>query len=186
MLEILEEMVDTSKYRYNNIVCYNLFKKGILCMKRTVFKSSVFMGMILLVLVLGSCATMFNNKQTTVSTSSKTTSEVTIMENGSVIYQGLLPATINVNGRNNYTVQYKDKDGSSRTLQLEKKLSGWFIADVLLIGGWIIDLITGDVMEYSKATVLPISYKVGQQFLLVNSIPDGLQKDLKVVGNIYK
>jgi hypothetical protein len=88
------------------------------------------------------------------------------MENGSVIYQGLLPATINVNGRNNYTVQYKDKDGSSRTLQLEKKLSGWFIADVLLIGGWIIDLITGDVMEYSKATVLPISYKVGQQFLL--------------------
>jgi hypothetical protein len=155
-------------------------------MKRTIFKSLILLGLISLVLVLGSCATIFNNKQTTVSSSSKVTSEVTILENGSVVYQGSLPATINVNGSNNYTVQYKDKDGNSRALQLQKKISGWFIADVLLIGGWIIDLITGDVMEYSKATILPISYKAAQQFLLINVVPDGLRKDLKVIGNIYK
>lgn len=155
-------------------------------MKLTIFKSLIFFGLITSLLVLGSCATIFNNKQTTVSSSSKVASEVTILENGSVVYQGSLPATINVNGNNNYTVQYKDKDGNSRTLQLQKKISGWFIADVLLIGGWIIDLITGDVMEYSKATILPISYKVAQQFLLINVVPDGLRKDLKVIGNIYK
>jgi hypothetical protein len=155
-------------------------------MKQRVFKTAVLIGVISLVLVLGSCATIFNNKQTTVSSSSKVTSEVTIMENGSVVYQGSLPATINVNGSNNYTVQYKGKDGSARTIQLQKKISGWFIADVLLVGGWIIDLITGDVMEYSKTTILPISYKLEQKFLLISSIPDGLQKDLKVVGNIYK
>ena len=155
-------------------------------MKRPVFKSLVLFVMVSLALMLSSCATIFNNKQTTVSSSSKFTNEVTILENGSVVYQGSLPATINVNGSNNYTVQYKDKDGNSRTVQLQKKISGWFIADVLLIGGWIIDLITGDVMEYSKSTTLPISYKVAQQFLLINVVPDSLQKDLRVVGNIYK
>jgi hypothetical protein len=155
-------------------------------MKRTVFKSFVFLGLIPLVLVLGGCATILNNKQNTVSSSSGFASEVTILENGSVVYHGSLPATINVNGSNNYTIQYKDRDGNLRTLQLQKKISGWFIADVLLIGGWIIDLITGDVMEYSRATVLPISYKVGKQFLLIDAVPDSLRKDLKVIGNIYK
>jgi len=149
-------------------------------------KSFFFFALIALVLLLGSCATILNNKQTTVSSSSRVTSEVTILENGSVVYQGSLPATINVNGRNNYAVQYKDKDGNSRTIQLQKKISGWFIADVLLIGGWIIDLITGDVMEYGKATILPISYKVAQQFLLIDAVPDGLRKNLNIMGNIYK
>ena len=155
-------------------------------MNRPVFKSHFVFVMVLLALMLSSCATIFNNKQITVSASSKVTSEVTILENGSVVYQGSLPATINVNGSNNYTVQYKDKDGNSRTVQLQKKISGWFIADVLLVGGWIIDLITGDVMEYTKSTTLPISYKVTQQFLLVNGVPIGIQKEFRVVGNIYK
>ena len=155
-------------------------------MKCTISRSFVLVGLISLIFVLGSCATMLNNKQTKIQSSSGVASEVTIMENGSVVYQGSLPATINVNGSNTYTVQYKDKEGNSHTFQLQKKISGWFIADVLLIGGWIIDLITGDVMEYSKTAILPISYKEGQQFLLIDVVPDGLRKDLKVVGNIYK
>jgi len=36
-------------------------------------------------------------------------------------------------------------------------------------------------MEYSKATILPISYKVALQFLFSNVDPDGLRKDLKVL-----
>jgi len=155
-------------------------------MKHKVFKSFISICLISLVLILGSCATILNNKQTTVSSSSGVASEVTIMENGSVVYHGSLPATINVNGRNNYSVQYRDKDGSSRTIQIQKKISGWFIADILLIGGWVIDLITGDVMEYGKATILPISYRTGQQFLLIDIVPDSLRKDLKVIENIYK
>jgi len=155
-------------------------------MKHKVFQSSILLGLISLALILGSCATMFNNKQTTVSASSGTASEVTIMENGFVVYNGYLPATINVNGNNNYTVQYRDKDGNSRIIQLQKKLSGWFIADVLLIGGWVIDLITGDVMEYDKAVMLPISYRTGQQFLVIDVLPDSLRKDFKVIENIYK
>jgi len=155
-------------------------------MKRIVFKSFMILAIISLLFTLGSCATLFNNKQTTVATSSGFKSEVTILENGSVIYHGTLPTTINVNGSNNYTVQYKDRDGNSRTLQIQKKLSGWFIADVLLIGGWIIDLITGDVMEYGKETILPISYRLGQQFLLIDAVPNSIRPDLKVVGNIYK
>jgi hypothetical protein len=129
---------------------------------------------------------MFNNKKTAVSTSSGDASEVTILENGSIVYQGTLPATVNVNGSNSYTVQYKDKDGNSRTLQLQKKVSGWFIVDVLLLGGWIIDLITGNVMVYEKTAVLPISYSSSQQGLLIDHIPHGLQNDLRIIGNIYK
>ena len=155
-------------------------------MKRKVLKVSVLLGLVSVVLVFGSCATIFNNKQNIVSASSGATSEVTIMQNGSVLYQGSLPATINVNGRETYTIQYKDKDGNSRTIQLQKKVRGWFIAEVLLIGGWIIDLITGDVMVYEKTTVLPIKYSETQQYLLIDAIPDGLQEDLRVVGNIYK
>jgi len=155
-------------------------------MNKTISKSFVLIGLIVVMLVLNSCATFLNNKQNTITSSSGSKSEVTILENGSVVYQGSLPATINVNGSNNYTVQYMDKNGNSRTLQLQKKLSGWFIADVLLIGGWIIDLITGDVMEYGKETILPISYRVGQQFLLIDFVPDGIRKDLRVIENIYK
>lgn len=156
-------------------------------MKCTVFKSFILVcTAFLLVMVLGSCATMFNNKQTTLAAASGATSEVTIMENGSVVYQGPLPASINVNGSNTYTVQYKDKDGNSRTLQLQKKVSGWFIADVFLIGGWIIDLITGDVMEYGKSTMLPIKYSDAQKFLLIDTLPYGLSNDIKIVGNVYK
>lgn len=156
-------------------------------MKSTLFKSLILVSLvIMLVIILGSCATIFNNKQTTLAAASGATSEVTIMENGSVVYQGPLPATINVNGSNTYTVQYKDKDGNSRTVQLQKKLSGWFIADVFLIGGWIIDLITGDVMEYSKSTILPIKYSDTQEFILIDTLPYGLKNDMKIVGNIYK
>jgi len=155
-------------------------------MMNKIFQSCVLIAMISLVLVFGSCATMFNNKQTKVSASSGAKGEVTIMENGSVVYNGSLPATINVNGSNNYTVQYRDRDGNSRIIQLHKKLSGWFIADVLLIGGWVIDLITGDVMEYDRVMMLPIRYKAGQQFLIIDVVPDSLRKDLKVIENIYK
>jgi hypothetical protein len=108
------------------------------------------------------------------------------LENGSVVYQGSLPVAVTVNGSNSYTVQYKDKDGNERTLQLQKKISGWFIADVLLLGGWIIDLITGNVMVYEKTSILPISYGGSQQGLLADHIPPGLQNDLKIIGNIYK
>ena len=156
-------------------------------MKRTFLKSFILVCMSsLLVLVFASCATMFNNKHTTLAAASGATSEVTIMENGSVVYQGPLPTTINVNGSNSYTIQYKDKEGNSRTLQLQKKLSGWFIADIFLIGGWIIDLITGDVMEYGKSTMLPINYSDTQQFLLIDTLPYGLSKDINIIGNVYK
>jgi hypothetical protein len=156
-------------------------------MKCKSFKSILFIAFIAVVMMnLGSCATMFNNKQNTVVASSGKATEVTIMENGSVIFQGPLPTTINVNGSNSYTVQYKDKDGNSRTLQLQKKMSGWFIADILLLGGWIIDLITGDVMEYGKETILPIAYSKSSKLTLMNSISDDLKKDMIVVGNIYK
>jgi len=140
----------------------------------------------LLSLGFSACATIFNNKQTTASASSGASTELTILQNGSVVYQGTLPAVINVNGSNNYTIQFTDKDGKPRTLQMEKKLSGWFIADILLLGGWIIDLITGDVMVYDKELALPISYSANQQFLLINDVPDGIKDDLKIVGNIYQ
>ena len=155
-------------------------------MNRSIFKSFTLPGLIIVALVFSSCATIFNNKQSTVSSSSGAAREVTILENGSVVYKGPLPATINVNGRTSYNVQYKDNDGNSRTLQLQKKISGWFLADVLLIGGWVIDIITGDVMEYSKAIMLPINYRDGQQFLLIDYVPDGVRHDLKVINNIYK
>jgi len=144
-------------------------------------------GLLLVVMVVSfsGCATLFNNKSTTVSAASGGNSEVTILENGSVVYQGPLPATINVNGSNNYGVQYKDAEGNSRTIQLQKKLSGWFVADVLLIGGWIIDLITGDVMVYDKSATLPISYSGVQQGILTDYIPTILDGKLEVIGNIY-
>ncbi|MDR1325497.1 MAG: hypothetical protein LBK00_05625 [Treponema sp.] len=141
---------------------------------------------VVLALTLEGCATMFNNKQTTVTAATGSANEVAIMENGSVVYQGPLPAIINVNGSNTYTVQYKDKDENLRTFQLQKKMSGWFIADILLIGGWIIDIITGDVMVYEKAVMLPIKYSDTQQGLLIDYVPDGLQKDLRIIGNLYK
>lgn len=153
---------------------------------RRYFNLLSIISLVFISFLFGGCATILNNKNNTISTVSGKSSEVTILENGSVVYQGPLPTTINVNGSNNYTVQYKDKDGNSRTVQLQKKISGWFIADVLLIGGWIIDLITGDVMEYNKETILPISYKTQQQFLLVDSVPDHIQSKLTVISNIYK
>jgi hypothetical protein len=148
-------------------------------------KKTFWLGMMILGLLLGSCATIFNNKQTAVSASSGSNRQVTILENGSVVYQGSLPATINVNGSNNYVVQYTDDDGNQRMFQLQKKVSGWFIADILLIGGWIIDLITGDVMVYDKVAIIPINYSDSQQGLLVEYIPDVLQEDLRIIGNIY-
>jgi len=154
---------------------------------RTRYKETSMIILMAIALLFSSCATIFNNKQTTISTASGTASEVTIMENGSVIYKGPLPATINVNGSNTYTIEYKDKEGNLRTLQLQKKLSGWFVADILLIGGWIIDLITGDVMEYGKTTILPIKYNnQQQQFLLIDTVPEDIKSKIKVVGNIYK
>jgi len=142
--------------------------------------------MIVLAFSFVSCATIFNNKQTKISAASGSAKEVTIMENGSVVYQGTLPAQISVNGRNTYTVQYKDEDGNSRTIQLQKRISGWFIADVLLFGGWIIDIITGDVMVYDEKAIIPISFNDTQEGLLVDYIPDDIKSDMRIIGNIYK
>lgn len=143
------------------------------------------LGTLVLVLLFAGCATLFNNKQTTVSASSGATDEVTILENGSVVYEGPLPAAIRVSGSKSYAVQYQDKDGNARTLQLQKRLSGWFVADVLLLGGWIIDLITGNVMVYDSMTLLPVSYSDTQTGLFVDHVPSGLQDNLRVIGNIY-
>jgi hypothetical protein len=133
-----------------------------------------------------SCATFFNNSESNITAASGNTSEVIVLENGSVVYQGPLPAIINVNGSNTYTVRYTDKEGNERTLSLQKKISGWFIADVLLIGGWIIDLITGNVMQYEKSYTLPISYQNSQQILLTDFIPEELVNDLQIRGNVYE
>jgi hypothetical protein len=145
---------------------------------------SVGMMACVFVLLFDSCATMFN-KQTTVSAVSGSNSDVTITENGSVVYQGPLPVTIDVNSSNDYVVQYTDKNGNSRILQLQKILSPWFFFD-LTYGGWIIDLITGDVMVYEETTMLPIKYSNTRQGMLVDYIPDGLRKDFRIIGNIYK
>ncbi|MDR0637598.1 MAG: hypothetical protein LBG27_01625 [Spirochaetaceae bacterium] len=117
--------------------------------------------------------------------SSGAANEVTILENGSVVYEGSLPATVSVKGSKSYVVQYKDKDGNSRTLQIQKRFSGWFVADILLLGGWIIDLITGNVMVYDKTALLLVSYNDSQTGLFVDHVPSGLQDNLRVIRNIY-
>ena len=140
---------------------------------------------LILVLSLNSCASILNNKQTLITTASGSNREVTILENGSVIYQGLLPTRISVNGSKTYTVQYKDDGGNLRTFQLQSSMSGWFIADLLLIGGWIIDIITGDVMVYDASTILPINLSRSQQGIITDYIPPELKQHVRIIGNIY-
>jgi hypothetical protein len=158
--------------------------------KRSFFMRTSIVKIVALALVatvsFSSCATFFNNSESNITAASGNTSEVIVLENGSVVYQGPLPAIINVNGSNTYTVRYTDKEGNERTLSLQKKISGWFIADVLLIGGWIIDLITGNVMQYEKSYTLPISYQNSQQILLTDFIPEELVNDLQIRGNVYE
>jgi hypothetical protein len=140
----------------------------------------------LVVLALAGCGTLFNNKKTIVSAQSGAATEVTITENGAVVYQGTLPATISVNGDKTYVVQYKDQEGNDKTFQLQKKFSLWFLADILTGGGWIIDLITGDVMYYGRTAKLPIAYSEDHQIMFVDHIPDGLRDNLRIEGNIYR
>jgi hypothetical protein len=151
---------------------------------------SLGMMVFIFVLLFDSCATLFNNKQNTVSAASGSKSEVTILENGSVVYQGPLPATIDVKSsfkdKYEYEVQYKDKDGNSQTLKLQKRMSGWFVADILLAVPGFVDMLTGNMMVYDKTTELPITYSGTQQVILVDYIPDGLREDFRIIGNIYQ
>ena len=137
---------------------------------------------LLILLLFPNCATMFRTNQATVSAASGANSNVQVMENGILIYNGTLPAQFSVKSGRTYTVEYKLDNGETRTVTIAEKFNVWFIGSIILaVVPVVVDLVTGSVMTIERSTILPISYS--QEILLGENIP--YHENLKIIGNIF-
>jgi len=139
----------------------------------------------------GSCATMFRTNNANVVAASGTTSQVKVLQNDKVIFEGPLPVqipmyhggTFGIN-RPIYTIQYTAADGQTKEVIIEQRFNGWVIGSALLLFPLIgIDALTGSMYTFKKITTLPISYSDSLVIFFVENIPES--EYLQLIGNIY-
>jgi hypothetical protein len=135
-----------------------------------------------------SCGTMFHARKVQLNSLSGAVANIKVVEDGVVIYDGQLPASVKVKGGNkNYTVFYTDKNGNETSMMMTKKFNGWFIANLLILPGFIVDFVTGHIYTLNKKVMVPVSYQEIEEFpfVFVEGIPAEHLEGLTVVGNIY-
>jgi hypothetical protein len=137
------------------------------------------------------CGTMFHTRSVQVnSLSGAAASSIKVVEDGTPIYEGPLPATVTVKGgKKNYTIFYTNKDGNQTSMPMPKGFNGWFVADLIMFPpiGFIVDLVTGHMYTLNKTVLVPISYQEIDDvpFAFVEGIPAEYLEGLTVIGNIY-
>jgi hypothetical protein len=76
-----------------------------------------------------------------------------------LIFSGSLPAEFAVRPGRTYAIHYTLENGETRIVTIGQRFNGWFIGSILLgLLPAVVDIATGSVMTFERATVLPISY----------------------------
>ena len=160
-------------------------------MKRNQLLSGMLAMVLVLVFSLTGCATMIRTNEANIVAQSGATSRIRVMEEGRVIFEGPLPATVPLSyggsgfqttNNRTYTVEYT-AGGQTRTVEIEQKFNMWFIGSCLLAFlPIVVDLYTGSMYTYAETTTLPISYTDSSVIFFGENIPE--YDGLRVIGNI--
>jgi hypothetical protein len=120
---------------------------------KTVAKNAVALGLIIIIIyVIGGCATLFKGSHNMVDFSSDPTG-AKVYVNGAL--RGTTPINLKLESKRTYTIEFKKEGFETRTYTITNHVgAGWIILDVLAgLVGVIIDAATGAWYELDQDAV---------------------------------